>query len=612
MPQVGQIVDGYKFKGGNPNDQNAWEPVSAAPSTGPNIGDVVDGYRFTGGNPNDQAAWELDAPMVTQEMHPSLTLKDRLVVKNLSNSPDASLAYLQKNHPDLEVQNLNGQIIVRKPGEQTYKVLDPDTGFFSKDFLMDAADIAYDVGSGIAEGAATTAGGIAGFASPVPGGTLMGAAGAGGAASAASEALRQKLGQLAGIPQEMDYGQVGMSGVIGAASPLLFGVDKMPGAKQAVKETAEEALKREAVEQASEGLLKKGGIKLASLATGIEDDTLREGYKRLSAIKEFEKTGVTDFVEETHDDIKSTLFEAKTQVGKDIGQKITNAGESVNVSSAKNKIKDLIKEYEEKANILNTPGMKEKLAEVRGVYDELFKVGKNAEVKNVSADVAFELQQQLADLAELHKSNAGIMSRFSKKGVGDKRLANAATDAYKDLAKAIEETIDKAGEKTGTLKELKNKYAELSRLQKDIAPKFASPEKTYNTLRTISGKNKQFFYEKIKKMDETLGTNVADKAKDLEVYSLFSKASPDAISTKGSTSTSRSIPLAIAGGTIGYGIGGFPGGAIGSFLGAKAGSPAAMRLGMEALTPINRARKAMPNIEKQSIWNLMNNRNEAE
>lgn len=31
-PQPGQIVNGYRFKGGNPNDQNAWEPVNGGPS----------------------------------------------------------------------------------------------------------------------------------------------------------------------------------------------------------------------------------------------------------------------------------------------------------------------------------------------------------------------------------------------------------------------------------------------------------------------------------------------------------------------------------------------------------------------------------------------------
>lgn len=33
-PTVGQVIDGYRFKGGNPNDRGAWEPVSAAGPSG--------------------------------------------------------------------------------------------------------------------------------------------------------------------------------------------------------------------------------------------------------------------------------------------------------------------------------------------------------------------------------------------------------------------------------------------------------------------------------------------------------------------------------------------------------------------------------------------------
>lgn len=34
-PQVGQMINGYRFKGGNPNDRNSWEPIGgASPSTG--------------------------------------------------------------------------------------------------------------------------------------------------------------------------------------------------------------------------------------------------------------------------------------------------------------------------------------------------------------------------------------------------------------------------------------------------------------------------------------------------------------------------------------------------------------------------------------------------
>ena len=54
IPNVGAVVDGYRFKGGNPNDQKNWE---IAPVAVPKPGTVSDGYVFKGGNPNDQKNW---------------------------------------------------------------------------------------------------------------------------------------------------------------------------------------------------------------------------------------------------------------------------------------------------------------------------------------------------------------------------------------------------------------------------------------------------------------------------------------------------------------------------------------------------------------------------
>lgn len=50
QPAVGEIVDGYRFNGGDPNTESSW-------SKGPKAGDVVDGYMFRGGDPNDKNSW---------------------------------------------------------------------------------------------------------------------------------------------------------------------------------------------------------------------------------------------------------------------------------------------------------------------------------------------------------------------------------------------------------------------------------------------------------------------------------------------------------------------------------------------------------------------------
>ena len=57
IPAVGEVVDGYKFLGGNPNYKENWEKAAPPPRPKPKPGEIIDGYRFKGGNPNDQSNW---------------------------------------------------------------------------------------------------------------------------------------------------------------------------------------------------------------------------------------------------------------------------------------------------------------------------------------------------------------------------------------------------------------------------------------------------------------------------------------------------------------------------------------------------------------------------
>lgn len=53
-PKAGEVVNGYRFSGGDPNDKNNWKQEAVTP---PAAGDVRNGYRFKGGDPNAQANW---------------------------------------------------------------------------------------------------------------------------------------------------------------------------------------------------------------------------------------------------------------------------------------------------------------------------------------------------------------------------------------------------------------------------------------------------------------------------------------------------------------------------------------------------------------------------
>lgn len=82
LPKVGEIVDGYTYKGGDPNNQASWEQAASAPAP-LKVGDVVDGYSYKGGDPNSQESW--------QEVAKDSVLKDR----PLTGSEKASKYALQ-------------------------------------------------------------------------------------------------------------------------------------------------------------------------------------------------------------------------------------------------------------------------------------------------------------------------------------------------------------------------------------------------------------------------------------------------------------------------------------------------------------------------------------
>lgn len=66
IPRIGEIVDGYRFVGGDPAQQSSWESADGMPKAG----DVYDGYRFRGGDPNLPDAWEPADASLTSKLAP--------------------------------------------------------------------------------------------------------------------------------------------------------------------------------------------------------------------------------------------------------------------------------------------------------------------------------------------------------------------------------------------------------------------------------------------------------------------------------------------------------------------------------------------------------------
>ena len=116
---------------------------------------------------------------VIQEMHPD-AYPYRGEIKRYLDRPDQFAEALKQKLPQHDIQNRNGQIVIRRPDEENYKVLDP--AFLSggvKEFGKDVLDWGYDIGTLPATIGATAAGAAAGSLAGPVGAVVGGALGAG-------------------------------------------------------------------------------------------------------------------------------------------------------------------------------------------------------------------------------------------------------------------------------------------------------------------------------------------------------------------------------------------------------------------------------------------------
>lgn len=175
--------------------------------------------RLRADSASQVAADEATAPQYKNETPDWFNYKDRLAVKNLADSPEQTITYLQKQYPDAEFTNNGDEVFMRKKGTKDYGRLDPEG---MGDWLKDAGDLAYDGVQMGAEALGAAGGAIAGSAVAPVAGTFAGLSLGAGAGSGAASALRQKLAEALGVKQEADYSEAGKDALIGAAIPSVF------------------------------------------------------------------------------------------------------------------------------------------------------------------------------------------------------------------------------------------------------------------------------------------------------------------------------------------------------------------------------------------------------
>ena len=480
-------------------------------------------------------------PKFNDQEAADISFLDRAKVKNFGGEK-GSIQYLQQRYPDMEFQKHNGEIFAKKRGENEFKALDPDTGFFSTDFLRDVGDIAFDVGAGIVEGGATALGAIGGTMAAPGAGTVAGGVTAGGAAGAGTEALRQKLGQYLGVrgEDEFDGTDVAISGALGAASPLMFGAGN--AGKGALKNVAKGSF----ADTGAFGQVKKMGGKVARGTAELTSGVKSKHYKTyMDNFDELERMGgddMADLAVETFGAVEDGLETLKKELGEGYN-KIKASGEKLDLSSLKTKIDDEIAKIDARAAAeigkKQDPALKNQLTELKdsifGRYGEGGKKVGEFNAANMDIDHVFEVKDTLSDFSSWNK----MLSELDPKVGRD--ISKVARREYADLNKNIANKFKK-------FPELKKKYRDF-KVATDTLNKYKTgkgvnaefEEKALGALKDLDSKAARKLYknQSLRKIAKKGGVDISDAADKVQAW--VALKDPGFMPVSGtSTSTSRS------------------------------------------------------------------------
>jgi len=197
---------------------------------------------------------------------------DRMLIQNLSNSPQAGAEYLKQQGYDAKVYG--SEIVIKDKATGKIQQLDPNDLEWK-----DATDILYDVPAGAVQGVSTAFGGVYGG--------IPGASAASGASGMVLEALRQKLGQYAGLPQDVNAEQVGIAGLAGIASPALLGSGATTN--QIAKRAAAKGISEAELANANRSLVTRGVEKalpkVAATLSGVPEEDILTYWNRRPEVK---------------------------------------------------------------------------------------------------------------------------------------------------------------------------------------------------------------------------------------------------------------------------------------------------------------------------------------
>lgn len=551
--------------------------------------------------------------VVLNEMHPGIDFTTRAVYKNFGADPEASFNYLQKKHPELQFKkDKSGDVLAKAPGELAWRKLDPSTFEW-----QDVTDVGTDLAGGLLQGAATAGAGLA--AGAASGGTaaIPAAMAASAGSGAGIEAIRQGLGKMAGIEGNMSGSDIGIAGAAGLASPLLFGTGAS-GAKAlkiAGTEGAEALLKsqRGLAGRAYDKTAEFVGPKLGSVVSGINEKVIKKARTMLPEIK----------AADTDTEIRSLPLKSVAEiVPKQIKEKTRETGQRLEAlrnlidnppgavmipgegAAAQGSLptREFMKPFVELTEKLRKgAGATEAQKKDVETLEKIVRSEFEGLPENLTAAQVANLRDRFKERAAQYGLNYGKMGQVESASSGasamDSQIAGAFEASRRNMSDELVKRLEAiAPDSAAEYATLNDQYAYLKNVAKENNSKF----KTSKSVADFLGRSTRDDLEAQNLVDiqNITGTDLESLAARDQALRTFSKPSADIRSLGGTTSTTRSIPLATVGGIAGYYAGQQSGGEyspyltsiLGIGLGSRIGSPAALRRYME----INKFAREVP------------------
>lgn len=555
---------------------------------------------------------------IVNEMHPDIDFATRAIYKNFGADPESSFRFLQKKLPNLQLKkDKEGEVLAKRPEETEWRRLDPK-GFD----LQDISDIGYDVPAAVAQGAATAAAGLAGGAAGGGVGAIPAAMAASAGSGAALEGARQGIGSLFGIEDNASKEQALIAAAAGAVSPLMFGTGA--GAKEALKYAGKEGAKD--LLKTQRGLIGRGydaiagyvGPKLGSLVSGENAKVIKKAAEILPEIKAADTNPEIRSLplKEVAQEVPQKLKQVTTETGKRLedlrgmidnqpGLILTGEGAATR-GTGSIQATEFIQPFRDLAEKLSAGGaateaqLKDAQTLARVIEQEFKGLPENLTAAQVDT-----LRKRFKERAQQYGLNYGKTGQAVGGTEGasaiDAQIALAFEESRKRMNDSIISRLEAMGpEYADEYAKLNDQYSYLKTVAKENNAKFKTSKSVSDFLARSTKDDLEA--QNLIDIQNITGVNLEDLATRDQALRTFSKPSTEIRSLGGTTSTSRSIPLAVAGGTAGYYLGQQSGGeyspflaaVLGGGLGSKLGSPAAMRTYMNANQLMRQAPSQVP------------------